>query len=295
MTVAEALKQGAYLLAAHGADAPRLNAELLLAFVLGVDRTRLLASFPEQLAREELEAYNNLLRERALGKPLQYIVGRQEFWGLEFRVTPDVLIPRPETELVVEQSLKAIRAFIACGKSAAEIRAVDVGTGSGCIAIALARELVGLKIIATDISERALRLARENARLNGVADRVFFLTGNLLDPLAPLAGRLDLLVSNPPYISRQEFDLLQREIRDWEPRIAVTDEADGLSFYRRLAGAAREFLRPGGRLVLELAFGRSEAARALIEAAGLDIERIEKDLQGIDRCLVAKKELGARS
>ncbi len=292
MTVVEALKQGADLLATHGIDAPRLNAELLLAFALGVDRTRLLASLPEHLDRKRLDDYNGLLQERALGKPLQYIAGRQEFWGLEFRVTPDVLIPRPETELVVEQSLKVIREFIAGGKSAAEIRAADVGTGSGCIAIALAHELPGLKVIATDVSERALRLARENARLNGVADRVFFLTGDLLAPVAPLAGRLDLLASNPPYISRQEFDLLQREIRDWEPRIAVTDEADGLNFYRRLAQAAREFLRRGGHLVLELAFGRSEAARALIEAVGLGVELIEKDLQGIDRCLVAKKEPG---
>ena len=237
MDLQTALKQGRDLLEQNRIAAPQLTAEVLLAHAIGCDRAWLFAHSDEELRELWWIHYGRYLHERIAGKPTQYITGRQEFYGREFRVTPDVLIPRPETEHVVEAALSAPFA-----------NALDIGTGSGAIAVTLALE-TGMRVTATDISEAALHIASENARrLNA---NVAFV---VCDLAAAVTGAFDLVVSNPPYVP--EGDALQREIRDFEPHIALFGGVDGLIFYRRLIPEAARLLTPGGRLVMGWAISR---------------------------------------
>ena len=282
-TIAETLRRAAGRLREAEVPNDLLDAQALLAEALGRDRTYLIVNFNQELSAETLESYGALLGRRAAGEPLQYILGRQEFFGLEFEVTPDVLIPRPETELIVEEAAR-----LAAIDSAGGPVIVDVGTGSGCLAVALAREIGNARVIATDISPAALRVAQRNALRHGLAGRIEFIAADLLDALTdrPFA---DFIVSNPPYVAAREMATLQREVREWEPRIALTDFADGLGFYRRLLGDAPPRLKPGGHLICELGYEQAGRVVALVDEDAWDGPRTLNDLQGIPRTLVLQR------
>ena len=238
------------------------------------------------------------------GTPTQYLTGRQEFWGLEFEVTPAVLIPRPETEHVVEVAMERLGEM----RKAEQLRVADIGTGSGCIAIALARELPGAEIVATDISAAALEVARRNAARHGVGERIRFLERNLLDGIAHErrgagdagdtgddANLFDLIVSNPPYVARNEEAQLPTDVREHEPAGALFGGASGTEIYAPLVVQAGELLRRGGLLVIEIGFGQAERVRALLDASpawsGL---RVTNDLAGIPRVLSAERVYHSR-
>ncbi len=280
MTVAEALRLGAKRLAAAGVAAPEWDAELLLRHVFGWDRATLVAGSGEELSSDAEGQFLDLVRERARRRPLQHLTGTQAFWRQELVVTPEVLIPRPETELVVEASLELMR-----GVERPVL--VDVGTGSGAIALALASELPAAEVHAVDISAAALAVARLNARRLGLLDRVAFHVGDLLEPVTALAGRFDLVVSNPPYVDPSED--LAPEVRDHEPRLALFAPEGRDALYRRLAEQARALLHPGGFLVVEIGHGMADAVSATLAGSGFDVLRICPDLQRIPRTVVARR------
>jgi release factor glutamine methyltransferase len=272
MTIRTALEQGSELLGRDGILEPRLTAEVLLGHAVHCDRTYFFAHPEQELREVEWLHYGRYLDERLKGKPTQYITKHQEFFGREFIVSRDVLIPRPETELLVETVLKLRPAGVV----------IDVGTGSGIIAATLSLEL-GRPVIATDLSFEACALAHANAgKLGG---RVQFLEADLLKPFAD--GSADVVVSNPPYIPFSARASLQREVRDWEPSLALFGGPSGLSVYRRLVPEAWRVLKAGGILALELGIGQAEAVSEL--AAGWGNLRILPDLAGIARVLVCEK------
>lgn len=286
MTIAEALKEAGERLRADsvsGAANDVLDAQTLLAEAIGKDRTYLIINFTQQAPEDLLSKFREMVNRRAAGEPLQYITGHQEFFGLDFEVTPDVLIPRPETELIVEEAIRIVQQ-----DRITRPVIVDVGAGSGCIAVALARELGDARMIASDISEAALRVARRNAARHGLGDRVDFAASDLLDAFAE-EDFADFILSNPPYVSEEETHSLQREVRDWEPRLALTDSNDGLSFYRRLLKDAPMRLKPGGRLICEMGYTQSEKISAMIDRRVWDGGRLLDDLQGIPRTIVLRK------
>ncbi len=282
-TIAETLKQASAILRTNNIANDVLDAQTLLAHALGCDRTHLIVNYNQPLADEQQTNYQSLIARRASGEPLQYIVGQQEFFGLPFRVTPAVLIPRPETELLVEETIRLAQTL----PHAHAPVIVDVGTGSGCIAIALARELENARIYATDLSADALAVARQNAALNGVAERIQFIQCDLLAGL-PARLQADFIVSNPPYIATHEMAALQREVREWEPHAALTDNADGLSFYRRLLAETPQHLKSEGYLLCELGYQQAEVVTATVKE-GWSKHYLLNDLQGIPRTLVAQK------
>ncbi|MCS6831716.1 MAG: peptide chain release factor N(5)-glutamine methyltransferase [bacterium] len=270
MTINHLIAYGMQVLQQAGVDTPRLDAELLLANVLGVGRAYLYAHPEEEVDAGVLQEWQRHLERRARREPLAYILGKAEFCGLEFTVTPDVLVPRPETEVLVEAAVARQPATIA-----------DIGTGSGCIAITVAVNLPQAQVWATDISEAALRVARENVERHGVAGRVRLLQGDLLQPLTGM--RLDVIVSNPPYVAESERLSLQPEVREWEPSQALFAGDDPLQFHRRLAAEAHFHLREGGWLMVEVGLGQAEAVASLLEEAGYQQVRILNDLAGIGR------------
>jgi release factor glutamine methyltransferase len=282
-TIAEALKEAGERLRAESVPNDLLDAQTLLAEALGKDRTYLIINFNQQLSEGVLSAFRTMVDRRAAGEPLQYITGRQEFFGLDFEVTPDVLIPRPETELIVEEAIRIVQL-----NGVARPVIVDVGAGSGCIAVALARELADARVIASDVSEAALRVARRNAARHGLEDRVDFIASDLLDAFAE-EEFADFILSNPPYVSEKEMPSLQREVRDWEPRAALTDSNDGLSLYRRLLKDAPSRLRPGGHLICEMGYTQSEMISNMIDRRVWGAPKLLDDLQGIPRTIVLRK------
>ena len=277
-TIAEVLNLASQQLREASVPNDLLDAQTLLAHALGKDRTYLIINFNQQLSDQLLTEYSALIARRATGEPLQYILGYQAFYGLEFEVTPDVLIPRPETELIVEETLR-----LAANLATPTI--IDVGTGSGCIAVTLARELEGAQVIATDISAAALSIARRNAVRNGVVSRIEFIENDLLSGVLHEA---DFIVSNPPYIAEDEMPTLQREVRDWEPQMALTDFGDGLQFYRRLLAEAPSHLTPGGHLIFEMGYQQAETIKAFVDRAVWHEPKALHDLQGIARTFVLK-------
>jgi len=268
-----------------------LAAELLLMHTLGRDRAWLYAHPEEALAGEILDKYFELVARRAAGTPTQYLTNKQEFWGFEFRVTPAVLIPRPETEHVIEVALERIGQR----KQGRPLRVVDVGTGSGCLAVALARELPEAEVFATDISPAALEVARGNAARLSVGERVRFIEGNLLDPFLTAwpdssSARFDLIVSNPPYISLAEREKLPREIREHEPSAALFGGERGVEIYVPLVDQAAKLLASGGSLVVELGDGALEAVQDLFETRPAWMRvAVTMDLAGIPRVLAADR------
>ena len=277
MLLKEALHSAISALTAAQVGSPRLNAETLLMFTLGCDRAYLFAHPERELTSQEKLNYQEAIAQRAAGIPTQYITGHQEFWGMDLIVSPAVLIPRPETEHVIEAALE-----LAPGAGS---RIVDVGTGSGCIALALAKELPQAEIHATDISPAALEVARANAARHGLDQRMHFHQADLLQGFDP--GGFDLVVSNPPYVGNSEEDQVQLEVRKHEPRNAVFAGATGLEIIERLVPQARSALRPSGFLVIEMSGTIAEGVKHLLA----DWSKLEviNDLQGIPRVAVAAK------
>lgn len=263
-----------------------MNAELLLMFTLDCDRAYLYAHSERELTRDEQARYKAALDERARGVPAQYITGHQEFWGLDLIVTPAVLIPRPETEHVVEAVLELARSRLRGERERPSdpVRIVDVGTGSGCIALALAKELPEAEIHATDISPAALEIARANAARLGLEDRIQFHEANLLEGLG---SEFDLVVSNPPYVGELEQDQVQLEVRKFEPRMAVFAGPTGLEVIERLISQAHDALRPEGWLVMEMSGTIAQRTQELLR----DWEGVSilPDLQAIPRVVKARK------
>jgi len=261
---------------------PRLNAETLMMFTLGVDRSYLYAHPERELGDDELARYDDAVAQRAEGVPAQYITGHQEFWGLDLIVTPAVLIPRPETEHVIETVLDLVREFYAPDH---RLRIVDVGTGSGAIALALAKEFPTAEVDACDISAAALEVARANAaRLQ--LEQVRFRESDVLAAYSPEPA-FDFVVSNPPYVGENEADKVQAIVKKYEPRCAVFAGPEGLDIIRRLAPQARERLKDGGWLLMEIGFSISEAVRRIV--GDWREVRVVPDLQGIPRVVAARK------
>jgi release factor glutamine methyltransferase len=252
-----------------GIGAARLEAQLLLAHILKCTRTQLYTGFDKPLAEPELAGYRELIKRRLGGEPVAYLLGETEFWGLPFHIDQHVLVPRPDTETVIEvaRSLRPDRT--------APCRVLDLCTGSGVIAISLAKELTAARVIATEVSEAAVALARKNAERNGVADRVDVRLGDLWEPVA--GERFDLIASNPPYIASSVIDTLQAEVKR-EPRVALDGGPDGMAFYDRICAAARIHLEPGGALVVEHGFDQADAVRARFTAAGFERVTLVHDL-----------------
>jgi len=292
LIVRTALREAFAQLRAAGVPSHTLAAELLLMHALGRDRTWLYAHPEEVISDSEVHLLTSLLARRAAGEPTQHLTGKQEFWSLEFEVTPDVLIPRPETEHVIEVALDrlAVREIHAGRKqtfSGEGLQIADIGTGSGCIAVALAKELPGATIHATDISSAALAVARRNAARHSVSDQIHFLESNLLDEVSHLSLFFDLIVSNPPYIGRREAATLMREVRDHEAEVALYGGEEGYELYADLIAQAAARLRPGGILVLELGHNSLPAVQPLLDAPLWTNVGVTNDLAGIPRGIAA--------
>ena len=281
ISIANATTLGAQLLDAAGVREPRMEAGLLLAHVLGRDRTFIIAHAEEALTDEQMRSFRELVGRRAQGEPLQYLTGRQEFFKLAFEVTPDVLIPRPETEIIVETARELLR-------DEARPLIADIGAGSGCIAISLLNELPEARAVAADISPAALRVARRNAERHGVIDRLTLLESNCFSALEP-AGQFSLIASNPPYVSDNELDAMQREVL-YEPRGALLAGPDGLAVIRLLLRDAPLFLKKEGYLVFEIGFGQSDVVKNLIDRNVWKPLEIREDLQGIPRTVILQNQ-----
>jgi release factor glutamine methyltransferase len=304
-----ALKQGLAQLRESPIPSYTLAAELLLLHVLGRDRTWLYAHPEEPVSRADAERFFALIARRTNGEPTQHLTRKQEFWGLEFEVTPDVLIPRPETEHVIEVALDrlAVRERRAGRKQTLTgegLQIADIGTGSGCIAIALAKELPGATVYATDISSPALAVACRNAARHSVSAQIHFIESNLLDKISSVGSNpelhqspvrshqsplLDLIASNPPYIGRREAATLMREVRDHEPEIALYGGEEGYELYADLITQAAAHLKPGGILVLELGHNSLPAVQPLLDAPTWTNAGVTNDLAGIPRVLAAER------
>jgi release factor glutamine methyltransferase len=282
-SIKQALIEGTARLEAAGVDEARRTAGVILCHVLGVERTQLLTASSDSISEADYLRFTELVARRAAGEPVQYITGHQEFYGLDFIVTPDVLIPRPETEFLVERVLKLIPE----SKGSPPLVA-DIGTGSGCIAIAAAVNAPGARVIATDVSQAALEVAARNAERHQVQDRITFLAGDLFAPLAGLENAIDILASNPPYVSEGRPDLIQREVREWEPPVALFGGSEGLEFYRRLLSEGDRFVKPEGFMVFEIGYSQFETIIDMI-APPWELIDVTRDLQGIPRTLTLRK------
>lgn len=281
MTVLEVISKSSEFLAKKGVDAPRLQTELLLAHVLQLPRMKLYLNFERKLTEPELDLLRKLVQRRGQREPLQHLVGSTSFCGLEMTVNQHVLIPRPETELLAEAGWQFLATLISKPATA-----LDFGTGSGCIAIALAAKCPTTRVIALEVSSEALAIAKENAAKNNVTDRLEFRHGDGFAVLKP-DERFDLIASNPPYIASAEIETLQPEVRDHDPRGALDGGTDGLDFYRRLATEAKAFLKPHGKLMLEFGEGQANAISALLTAQGWTVESVHPDYTQRLRFLIA--------
>lgn len=298
-SVRSLLKQGIGQLREANVPSFTLAAELLLLHVANRDRTWLYAHPEEILSAETTAQYFALIQRRADGEPTQHLTGKQEFWSLEFEVTPDVLIPRPETEQLIEVALdrlalRELRVGRSPHLTGNGITLVDVGTGSGCIAIALAKELPDATVYATDISNAALAVARRNAMRLGVSERIQFLESNLLEGFSPPATScsplsFDLIVCNPPYVAQRDAESLPREVREHEPEIALYGGEEGYEFYAELIAQSHEFLKPSGLLVLELGYNSLPAVLPLLDPSHWTNIGVTNDLAAIPRVFAAER------
>jgi release factor glutamine methyltransferase len=282
-TFGGAITEGARLLAAAGLDSARLDAEVLLSHALGIDKTELYLAIDAPLNLDGQRRYRDLLLRRERREPVAYITGRKEFWSLDFIVTPDVLIPRPETELLVEVALERSKA---CAERS-QLKILDLGTGSGAIAVSLARELPEARLTSVDISPAALAVACRNGERQHVANRISFGRGDLFEVVC---GTFDLIVANPPYVRRAELARLPPEIREWEPVGALDGGVDGLDFYRRIIAEAHRYLVTGGHLILEIGADMGAAVTELFTRAGCyESSCVYQDYAGKDRIIAATK------
>lgn len=268
-------------IAAGGSPSPRLDAEVLLMNILKTDRLQLCMHPEKELTEEECTGYSRWIEKRRRGEPVAYITGGKEFWSLIFEVNRDVLIPRPETECLIEEVLKCY------GREAGRQRIIDIGTGSGAIGVVLAKELPSARVTATDISRGALTVARRNADRHGVAEQMEFLEGHLF---ASAVGEFDVIVSNPPYIPDDVYPLLPEGIRAFEPREALIAGPDGAAFHRKIIREGTGRLKPGGRIFLEIGEGQKELVEVLFQEEGLyDSIGFRADYGGMDRVAMARK------
>jgi release factor glutamine methyltransferase len=284
VTVLEAIQRSAEFLTRKDVDSPRLQVELLLAHVLQLPRLKLYLSFDRVLTEQEVDMLRKFIKRRADREPLQYILGSTSFCGLEMAVNREVLIPRPETELLAERSWEFLQRLESEGKAQPVV--LDFGTGSGCLAVILAVKCPQARIHALDISESALNVARQNAQRHQAGERIHFHLGKDFSSV-PGDVRFDLLVSNPPYIPSAEVETLQPEVRDYEPRIALDGGQDGLATFRFLAAEAPAFMLPGGCAILEFADGQAEAVKVVFDQHTWIGERVQEDYSGRPRILIA--------
>jgi release factor glutamine methyltransferase len=284
-TIARAVVEAAQMLRRAGVPEARREAASLLEHVTGRDRTFLITSAETALSPEEVNRLRALVERRAAGEPLQYITGHQEFYKLDFEVTPDVLIPRPETELLVEAALDLL------DERDGPALVCDVGTGSGCIAVSLLHELPDARAVGVDISQPALRVAARNAARAGVNERLSLVVSDGLGALDARRARFAMIVSNPPYVAEDALAGLQREVRDHEPRVALTPGCDELRIIRALIDEAPRHLDAGGHLLMEIGFDQHEAVGKLIDPRAWELLDIHQDLQGIPRTVALRKKL----
>jgi len=285
-TIQKLLNWTAEYLTQKGVDSPRLSAELLLSSVLGLRRIELYTQYSRLVEEERLAQLRELVRRAGRHEPIAYLVGRTEFYSLELEVTPDCLIPRPETELLVQRAVEFLRT------RTGPHHVCDLCTGCGTIAVAVARNVPDAKVVATDISAPALGVAARNVKKHQLEDRIELLHGDLFEPLIPQldATPFDLILCNPPYVSAAEYEELEKNVKDYEPRIALHAGEDGLDLYRRIAEQVGRFLKPDGALMLEIGYKQGPAVKDLLERTGLfPFIKIDKDLSGHDRTVTARR------
>ena len=285
-TVQKLLNWVTEYLTGKGVDSPRLSAELLLCHVVGLARIELYTQFDRPVPPQKLDQLHDLVKRAGLHEPVAYLTGRTEFYSIELDISSDCLIPRPETELLVQRAIEFLR-------SRDGVQFVcDLCTGSGCIAVAVARNFLDARVVATDISSGALELADRNIAKHQLHERVELLQGDLFEPLVAQldVGQFDLIVCNPPYVSSSEYETLAANVKDYEPKSALLAGADGLDVYRRLIDKVDQFLKPGAALMLEIGYAQGPAVRELLEQTGAFAEiKIEKDPQNNDRVVTATK------
>ena len=268
-----------------GIDSPRLSGELLLSHVLGLKRIELYTQFDKIVEQDKLVELHELVKRAGEHEPIAYLTGKCEFYSLEFEVTCDCLIPRPETEVLVEQAIEFLR------QRGGRQFVCDLCTGCGCIAAVIAKNYADAQMVATDISEAALKVAAKNVAKHGLGGRVELLCGDLFEPLVPYldSEKFDLIVCNPPYVSEAEYEELERNVKDYEPKPALDGGEDGLEILRQIIGQAPRFLKDDGTLMLEIGFEQGPAVRGLLERSGCFGQvGIEKDLQGKQRVAIAR-------
>ncbi len=271
-----------------GIDAPRLNAELLLSHILAMERIELYTHFDKIVTKEQLDILHDLVKRAGQHEPICYLTGKTEFYSLRLQISPDCMIPRPETELLVERAIEFLRT-----RTGPQF-VCDLCTGCGCIAVAIAKNSPDAKIIATDICADALNIAAKNIENHDLKDRITLLCGDLFEPIVPQLDveKFDLIVCNPPYVSASEFEKLDKCVKDYEPRLALFAGDDGLDVYRRIIDKADQFLRPDGALILEIGYAQGAAIKELLEKTGAFAGiKIEKDFHNNDRIATALKQL----
>jgi release factor glutamine methyltransferase len=290
-TIQKLLNRTAKYLADKGVDSPRLSAELLLGDVAGLKRIELYTQFDKPVTKEQLDRLRDLVKRAGQHEPIAYIIGKAEFYSLELNITPDCMIPRPETELLVERAIEFLR------KRPSKQFVCDLCTGSGCIAVAIAKNFPDADIIATDISDAALSIAAKNVEKYQVNNRITFLCGDLFEPIVPQLDieRFDLIICNPPYVSSAEFEKLGKNVKDYEPRSALFAGDNGLDIYRRIIERVEQFLKPDAALMLEIGYSQGQPVRELLEQTGCFSKvAIEKDFHNNDRIVIAKKVKGPK-
>ncbi len=283
ITVLEALNRSTDYLSKKNIESPRLNAELMLAHILKCKRLDLYLMYDRPLDENELQSYRNFLTRRAQREPLQYILGEVDFYNIKLNVNRSVLIPRPETELLVENIINDF-------KGALNLSFLDIGVGSGNISIALLKNITNANALAIDISDEALSLAKKNSLLNQVQGRIELLKFDILNDDAEALGRFDLIISNPPYVSAKDYQSLEPELKIYEPKIALTDMYNGFTFYKKIISLSPLLLNKNGKIYFEIGQGQSNEIKSMLEQKGFKNIRIIKDYQGIDRIIYGESE-----
>ena len=278
LTVLESINLSTEYLKNKGIDSPRINAELILAHILKLKRLELYLAFDRPLKEDEIVLYRQFLKRRSEFEPLQYILGTVNFFGLDLKISPLVLIPIPETELLAEEIINEF-------KDHELVKILDIGTGSGNIAITLAKFLPNSIITATDISGGAIDIATANAKSNGVSDRINFFINDIFSSQNLAENNFDIIVSNPPYVTSEDFKNLNKELKDYEPKAALTDDSNGLSFYDIISSKSNIYLKKGGKLFFELGHGLSENVQDIMQKNHFINISIKKDYQSIDRII----------
>ncbi len=283
LNVLSAIELSKDYLEKKGIEEARINADLLLADILNCKRMDLYLKFDQPLAKDEIDKYRDYIARRGKGEPLQYIVGEVEFYGLMFKVNPNVLIPRPETELLVEN-------IITNTNGQQNLRILDVGSGSGNIIIALVKNIDNTEGVSIDINEKAIEVAKENSLAQNLETRITFLTKDILKTDLDVLGKFDVIVSNPPYVSDEEYKTLQKEITNHEPKNALTDFANGFTFYDKISVEAKDLLNPKGKLYFEVGIGQSEKVKEIMLKNNFANIEIVKDYASIDRIVYGELE-----